>query len=78
VQSDLARKGEDLVRIRATIARRRCSLSPDPAMRICAAGRRAKGRGKLPVVTQDEPGDAMFVIASGRIKVVMFGEAAAR
>jgi CRP-like cAMP-binding protein len=26
------------------------------------------------VVSQDEPGDSMFIIMSGRIKVVIFGE----
>ena len=26
------------------------------------------------MVAQDEPGDAMFVIMSGRVKVVIFGE----
>ena len=26
------------------------------------------------VVAQDEPGDAMFVIMNGRVKVVIFGE----
>ncbi len=68
--------GEDPARIRATIARAPLfaqlpiSAIEDLTARI-AVRKVVVGSS---VVTQDEPGDAMFVIMSGRIKVVMFGE----
>src|SRR5437868_4858054 len=34
---------------------------------------RTRGAGTL-IVAQDEPGDAMFLIAQGRVKVALFGE----
>jgi CRP-like cAMP-binding protein len=67
---------EDPARIRATIAR-----SPlFHALPITAiedlTGRVAVRRvnAQTTVVSQDEPGESMFVIMSGRVKVVIFGE----
>ena len=34
----------------------------------------APGRAGAVIVAQDEPGDALFVIAQGRVKVALFGE----
>ena len=67
---------EDLARIRATIARSPLfqalpiSAIEDLTQRV--AVRRVSVH--TTVVSQDEPGDSMFVIMSGRIKVVIFGE----
>lgn len=71
-----AAQAEDPARIRATIARAPLftqlpiaaieDLSNRITVRKVAAG--------SAVVAQDEPGDAMFVIMTGRVKVVMFGE----
>jgi CRP/FNR family cyclic AMP-dependent transcriptional regulator len=67
---------EDPARIRAAIARAPLfaqlpiSAIEDLAARV-SVRRVAAGAS---VVTQDEPGDAMFVIMSGRIKVVISGE----
>src|ERR1041384_163954 len=68
--------GEDPARIRATIARAPLFAAlPISAIEDLTA--RVSVR-KVPVgsavVAQDEPGDAMFVIMSGRVKVVIFGE----
>ncbi len=68
--------GEDRARIRATIARAPLFAAlPISAIEDLTARITVR---KVPVgsavVAQDEPGDAMFVIMSGRIKVVMFGE----
>jgi len=68
--------GEDPARIRATIARAPLFAAlPITAIEDLTARIAVR---KVPVgsavVAQDEPGDAMFVIMSGRIKVVMFGE----
>ena len=68
--------GEDPARIRATIARSPLFAAlpinaiEDLAARIIV---RKVAAGHA-VVSQDEPGDAMFVIMSGRVKVVIFGE----
>src|SRR2546427_4471385 len=68
--------GEDPARIRATIARAPLfaalpiSAIEDLTSRVSV---RKVAVGSA-VVTQDEPGDAMFVIMTGRVKVVMFGE----
>ena len=74
--SDPRVQGEDPARIRATIAR-----APLFAQLPINAIEDLTGRvtvRKVPVgsavVAQDEPGDAMFVIMNGRVKVVMFGE----
>jgi len=67
---------EDPARIRATIARAPLfaalpiSAIEDLTARI-AVRRIAVGSA---VLTQGEPGDAMFVIMTGRVKVVIFGE----
>src|SRR5678809_1678109 len=68
--------GEDPARIRATIARAPLfgalpitaieDLTARVSVRKVAVG--------SAVVAQDEPGDSMFVIMSGRVKVVIFGE----
>jgi len=68
--------GEDPARIRATIAKAplfaalSISAIEDITNRITVR--------KVPVgsavISQDEPGDAMFIIMTGRVKVVMFGE----
>lgn len=68
--------GEDPARIRATIARAPLfaalpiSAIEDLTARVSV---RKVAVGSA-VVAQDEPGDAMFVIMSGRVKVVIFGE----
>ena len=69
-------QGEDPARIRATIAR-----APLFAALPINAIEDLTGRVTIrkvavgsAVVSQDEPGDAMFVIMNGRVKVVMFGE----
>src|SRR5882762_9969095 len=68
--------GEDPARIRATIARAPLFAAlpitaiEDLTSRVTV---RKVSVGSA-VVAQDEPGDAMFVIMSGRVKVVMFGE----
>src|SRR5450432_3778271 len=68
--------GEDPARIRATIARAPLfaalpiSAIEDLTARVTV---RKVAVGSA-VVAQDEPGDAMFVIMTGRVKVVMFGE----
>ncbi|HUS33112.1 MAG TPA: cyclic nucleotide-binding domain-containing protein, partial [Kofleriaceae bacterium] len=69
-------QGEDPARIRATIARAALfaqlpinaieDLTGRMTVRKVAVG--------SAVVSQDEPGDAMFLIMNGRVKVVMFGE----
>lgn len=69
-------KGEELARIRAAIARAPLfaslplsaieDLTERVSVRRCAASET--------VVSQDEAGDSMFVIASGRVRVVIFGE----
>jgi CRP/FNR family cyclic AMP-dependent transcriptional regulator len=74
--SSMPHGGEDPARIRATIARAPLFAAlpinaiEDLTARI-SVRRIAVGAA---VVAQDEPGDAMFIIMSGRIKVVMFGE----
>ena len=72
----LAVGAEDPARIRATIARSPMfaqlpiSAIEDLAARMTVR-KVALGAN---VVAQDEPGDAMFVIINGRVKVVIFGE----
>ncbi|CAN5867866.1 Crp/Fnr family transcriptional regulator [soil metagenome] len=67
---------EDPARIRATIARSPLFAAmpiaaiEDLTARV-AVRRVAVGSA---IVSQDEPGDAMFIIMSGRVKVVIFGE----
>lgn len=67
---------EDPARIRATIARAPLfaalpiSAIEDLSQRVTVR----KVSAHHTVVTQDEPGDSMFLIMSGRIKVVIFGE----
>jgi len=67
---------EEPARIRAGIARAPMFQSlplhaiEDLTQRVSIRRIRANGV----VVSQDEPGDALFVILSGRVKVVIFGE----
>lgn len=67
---------EDPARIRATIARAPLfaalpiSAIEDLAERVTVR----RFAAHKTVVTQDEPGDSLFVIMSGRVKVVIFGE----
>jgi CRP/FNR family transcriptional regulator, cyclic AMP receptor protein len=67
---------EDPARIRATIARAPLfaalpiSAIEDLTQRV--AVRRASVQSSI--ISQDEPGDSMFLIMNGRIKVVIFGE----
>jgi CRP/FNR family transcriptional regulator, cyclic AMP receptor protein len=67
---------EDPARIRAAIARATL-FAALPISAIEDLTGRVQVR-RVPVnsavVTQDEPGDSMFVIMSGRVKVVIFGE----
>jgi CRP/FNR family cyclic AMP-dependent transcriptional regulator len=67
---------EDPARIRATIARAPLFAAlPIPAIEDLTGRVQVKRVGaQATVVSQDEPGDSMFVIMSGRIKVVIFGE----
>ncbi len=67
---------EEPARIRATIARAPLFAAlPIPAIEDLServsVRRAATGHT---IVSQDEPGDSMFVIMSGRVKVVIFGE----
>jgi CRP/FNR family transcriptional regulator, cyclic AMP receptor protein len=67
---------DDAARIRAALARAPLFTSlpisaiEDLAQRVALRKVNAGGT----VVTQDEPGEAMFLIMSGRVKVVIFGE----
>lgn len=67
---------EDPARIRATIARaplfNALPLSAIEDLTQRVAVRRVSVQTSI--VSQDEPGDSMFVIMSGRVKVVIFGE----
>src|SRR5436190_668114 len=67
---------EDPARIRAAIARAPLFAALPISAIEDLTGRVAVRRVPVnsAVVTQDEPGDAMFVIMSGRVKVVIFGE----
>ncbi len=75
---DLARydKGEDLAPIRAAIARAPLFAALPIAAIEDLTSRVTVRRvaAQETVVSQDEAGDSMFVIASGRVKVVIFGE----
>jgi len=72
----LARTNEDPARIRATIARAPLFAAlPIPAIEDLTGRVQVKRVGaQATVLSQDEPGDSMFVIVSGRVKVVIFGE----
>jgi CRP-like cAMP-binding protein len=72
----IPRTTEDPARIRATIARAPLFTSlPIPAIEDLTQRVAVKRVGAgATVVSQDEPGDSMFVIMSGRVKVVIFGE----
>lgn len=67
---------EEPARIRAAIARAPMFASlplhaiEDLTQRVSIRRSRANGV----VVSQDEPGDALFIIMSGRVKAVIFGE----
>ncbi len=67
---------EENARVRASIAQTKLfsSLSPDAVADLAqrASIRRVPANGTI--LTQDEPGDSMFLIISGRIKVGIFGE----
>jgi CRP-like cAMP-binding protein len=67
---------EEPARIRAAIARspmfRQLALPAIEDLTARVTVRRVRAQGV--VVAQDEPGDALFVIVSGRVKVVIFGE----
>src|SRR5688572_14917655 len=67
---------EDPARIRAAIARAPLFAALPISAIEDLTGRVAVRRVAVnsAVVTQDEPGDSMFVIMSGRVKVVIFGE----
>ncbi|HTM19612.1 MAG TPA: Crp/Fnr family transcriptional regulator [Kofleriaceae bacterium] len=72
----IARPTEDPARIRATIARAPLFASlPIPAIEDLTQRVQVRRVGaQQTVLSQDEPGDAMFVIMGGRVKVVIFGE----
>ena len=68
--------GEDLHRIRTAVMRAPL-FQALPQMAVDDLIRRMQVRranAHTTVVTQDEPGDNLFVIMSGRVKVVIFGE----
>src|SRR2546421_9482021 len=73
---DMRAAGEDPARIRATIARAPlfAALPINAIEDLTARIAVRKVTVGSAVVAQDEPGDAMFVIMTGRVKVVMFGE----
>lgn len=67
---------EDPARIRAAVARAPL-FSSLPIVAIEDLARRASVRRAAThtaVVNQDEPGDTLFIIMSGRVKAVIFGE----
>lgn len=67
---------EDMARIRSTIARAPL-FAALPVEAIEDLTQRVSIRrvsAQHTVVSQDEPGESMFVIMSGRVKVVIFGE----
>ncbi len=68
--------GEEAARVRAAIARARLfqSLPLDAIEDLTARVAVKRVSAQTTVVTQDEPGDSMFIIMSGRVKVVIFGE----
>ena len=68
--------GEEPARIRATIARAAlfAALPISAIEDLTARVTIRKVAVGAAVIAQDEPGDAMFVIMTGRIKVVIFGE----
>lgn len=67
---------EEQARIRATLGR--VAIFRDlPAAAIEDLARRVTVKrvpGGGAIVTQEEPGDALYVIMAGRVKIVMFGE----
>jgi CRP-like cAMP-binding protein len=67
---------DEPARIRASIARAPLFAALPPAAVDDLAARMSVRRvaAQGTVVSQDEPGDAMFLIMSGRVKVVIFGE----
>ena len=67
---------EDPARVRAAIARAPLFAALPISAIEDLTGRVAVRRVHVnaTVVSQDEPGDAMFVIMTGRVKVVIFGE----
>lgn len=75
-QSTDGRSGEEAARIRAAIARARLfhSLPLDAIEDLTRRVSVKRVSAQTTVVTQDEPGDSMFIIMSGRVKVVIFGE----
>jgi CRP-like cAMP-binding protein len=72
----LPQNGEEPARIRATIARAKLFTSlPLPALEDLTQRMQVrKCVAHETVVSQDEPGDSLFLIMSGRVKVVIFGE----
>src|SRR5512140_912125 len=68
--------GEDPARIRASIARAPL-FAALPISAIEDLSTRVQVRrvnAGASVVAQDEPGDSIFVIMTGRVKVVLFGD----
>lgn len=80
--SDLPRQAprtapaEDPARIRATVARAPlfASLPIDAIEDLARRAQVRRAAAHTTVVNQDEPGDTLFVIMTGRIKAVIFGE----
>jgi CRP-like cAMP-binding protein len=67
---------DEQARIRATLARVRI-FEGLPAGAVEELADRVQLRrvlGGQPILSQDQPGDALFVIMSGRVKVVVFGD----
>jgi CRP-like cAMP-binding protein len=67
---------DEAARIRATITRAPlfAALSPAAVEDLTQRVSLRRVSAHATVVSQDEPGDSMFVIMSGRVKVVIFGE----
>jgi CRP-like cAMP-binding protein len=69
-------RAEDLARVRAAIARAPL-FHALPLAAVEDLTRRVsikRVNSQTSIVTQDDPGDSMFVIMTGRVKVVIFGE----
>ena len=72
----LALQQDEQARVRATLAKVSIFQDLAPAV-IDDLARRVTIRrvlGGNPIINQDEPGDALYVIMAGRVKIVVFGD----
>jgi CRP-like cAMP-binding protein len=63
-------------RIRATIGKARIFADLPAAVLddLAARVQTRRALGGAPLVSQDEPGDALYVVMTGRVKIVVFGD----